>query len=172
MIDIELRTIFSFLAICISFFSFYSTRRFWFLTNRPIVTAEIVEKFSGVGTAAFDLVVYNSGNRPAVNIKLYSEKQDIENILSKNITQKDKEEVFDVFSTKNKIALLLNNKNAKTAFFSFSEKAHSDSDILIYEAELPIVISYSDIDGNEYSTSISLYIRESEGFGGSVWGEL
>jgi hypothetical protein len=170
MISIEIQTFLSVAAILISIFSLRSTRQFWFLTHRPIVTAEVIVNFDGVGMAAFDLVLYNSGNRPAVNITLYAEKQDVERILSANITQENKQEVLDVFSALNKIALLLNGKDAKTAFFSFSEKANTDADFLEYEAALPIVISYSDIEGKEYASNVCLFIRGSEGFGGSLWG--
>ena len=167
--DFELRNLFSIVAVAISVATYISTRKFWFLTYRPIVTAEIIVNSSGIGMATFDLVVYNSGNRPAVNIKLYAERTDIENILSTNITQEKKKEVIGVFSSCNKIALLLNDKDAKTAFFSFSNQVGSDADWLQYERELPIVISYSDISGKEYSSNIILHIRGAEGFGGSVW---
>ncbi|EDN70159.1 hypothetical protein BGP_2240 [Beggiatoa sp. PS] len=165
----ELRTIFSIIAIIISFGSIYYTRHFWLQSNRPIITAEIVENSSGVGIALFDLVISNSGNRPAINIMIQAEKADIEKIFSKNITETYKKAIYDIFSEKSKIALLSNGKETKTGFFSFSNTEKSDADILKYEEELPIKITYSDIEGRKFVSKINILTRASRGFGGGIW---
>ena len=164
---IEYTTIISAVAAITSLVSLYFTRRFWLLTHRPIVTAEIVENTSGVGIVVFDLVVYNSGNRPAVNIKLCAESKDIEKIFSEKASRSDKEFIHEVFSASNKIALLLNGKEPNTAFGAYSEN-RCNGDILKYQAELPIQIYYQDIDGRKYCENIVLYTRPAEGFGGAV----
>ena len=96
---IEIGTIFSILAIIISIVSLHSTRRFWFSTHRPIVTAEITQNSSSKGVVIFDLTVYNSGNRPAVNITLSAAKLDIEKILSDTIKSENKKRVLSTFSS-------------------------------------------------------------------------
>ena len=165
----EIRTTFTVIAVVVSLISLYFTRKFWLQSNRPIVSAEIVENSSGVGVALFDLVVYNSGSRPAANIRLFAEKENINQILSENITSKYRNEVCEVFSDKSKIALLLNGKEAKTAFFSFSNNGEQNADVLKYESNLPVSIYYEDIEGRSYTSNIVLFIRDSYGFGGSVW---
>jgi hypothetical protein len=167
----EIRTAFSVIAVIVSSFSLYFTRRFWLQTYRPIITAEIVENSSGVGAALFDLIVHNSGSRPAINIKLCAKKENIEKILSKNATLENKDRVIEVFAPSNKIALLLNGKEAKTAFFSFCNISDHNLDILEYESELPICIYYEDIESRKYKSKITLFIRGVNGFSGSIWND-
>ena len=166
----EIRTLFAIIAVVISFFSFYFTRRFWLESNRPIVTAEIVENDSGVDMALFDLIVHNSGSRPAINIRLSAEKENIVKIFSENIALEHKNAVYDVFSDNRKIALLLNGKEARTAFFSFCNNGDLALDILQYGAKLPVSIYYEDVEGRFYTSNVILFVRGSYGFGGSVWG--
>jgi hypothetical protein len=164
---IETTTIISAIAAITSLVSLYFTRRFWLLTNRPIVTAEIVEHTSGVGIVVFDLLVYNSGNRPAVNIKLRAESKDIDEILSEKASNSDRQFIHGVFSEPKKIALLRNGKEPKTAFGAYSENS-CNGDILKYQAELPIKIIYQDINGKNYIDKIVLYVCDAEGFGGAT----
>ncbi len=165
---IEISTLISaIVALITTFLTLYFTRRFWLLTHRPIITAEIVESASGVGVAVFDLAIYNSGNRPAININISAENKDLEKIFTENASESGKETTREVFSPSNKIALLLNGKNTKTHFGAFSNIG-CNADILIYEAELPIHITYKDIEGRDYNENMVLYIRAAEGFGGAV----
>lgn len=79
---VEISTGFALIALVISFWSIYTAKRLWFLEHRPIISAEIVINTSGVGIALLDLVVYNSGNRPATQIHLEAEQEHIEQIIS------------------------------------------------------------------------------------------
>jgi len=167
--DIKVIAIFiSSIAMCISILSFCYTRKHWLSTYRPIITAEIKIFNNSVGAAKFNLVIYNSGNRPAINISLKVEKEDLKKILSKNVSAEHEKELFDIFSPSNTISLIVNDKTATTAFFSFSDH-QKNIDILKYHAKLPICIEYEDISQRKYKQKIELYIRDSEGFGGSIW---
>jgi len=166
---IDLSTACSVIAIIVAFWSVYYSRYFWIEDNRPIVTAEIVECASGVGVACFNLVVYNSGSRPAVDIRLEAEKEDVEKILSEGATEHDRTQIHNIFSGNPKIQLLLNGKDTLTAFSSFSNQKGSQADNLKYEGELSVKIKYSGIDGKKYISKVPLRVRGSKGFGGSVW---
>jgi hypothetical protein len=83
----ELKTISTIVSITspiISILSLYFTSRFWFATNRPIVCAKIATYSSGDLMEHYNLIIHNSGNRPATNIRLYADKNDIENIILKD----------------------------------------------------------------------------------------
>ena len=166
---IDLSTACQIITAIAAFWSVYSTRRFWLENNRPIVTAEIVVCASGVGAACFNLVVFNSGNRPAVNIRFEAEKEDIEKIISEGATEDDRDRIHNVFSENSKIPLLLNGGKVSTGFFSFSDRKGSQEDKLKYEGELFVKINYSDMEGEKYISEIFLRVRGSQGFGGSVW---
>ena len=164
----EITTGVAIVALLISFWSIYTTRRLWSLENRPIITAEIQVDSSGVGIALLNLVVHNSGNRPATNIYFKAEPENIKKIISKNATKPNLAELNYIFSKDASIALLLGGQSTKTAFFSFSSKS-DESDILIGESSLPIKIYYTDIKENSYTSNLLLSIKDKEGFGGSVW---
>jgi hypothetical protein len=66
----EIRTIATIISPILSGLSLYFTRRFWFATNRPIVCAKIMTDQSGNHNISYNLVVFNTGNRPALNIYL------------------------------------------------------------------------------------------------------
>ena len=166
----ELRSIFTVVAVLVSFWSGYSVRRLWYQANRPIVSAVIKTNTSGVGYSLFDLVVINSGNRPATNIFLSASQSDIDKILLENIGESYREEMYQIFSKKySRIQLLVNGDKATTALFAFATNPTQSVEILKYEAELPIVINYQDLDGKKYTSNLSLYVRDANGFGGSMW---
>lgn len=158
----------SIIALLLSFLSIYTTVKLWFLENRPIVTAEITEESSGVGTALLNLTIYNSGNRPATNIYFEAEKENINKIISQSAKKEHIKEIDFIFSKSAIIPLLLNGDQTKTAFFSFSNN-QKDADILLCNSSLPIKVYYSDNTGKKYTSSITILIKDKKGFGGSVW---
>jgi hypothetical protein len=166
---VEVETALSTIAILMSFWSVYYTKKFWFESNRPILSASIELQSSGLGIALWNLVIYNSGNRPATNITLEAKKEDIDSIISVGAKDSHRTEIHRIFSTNSHIGLLLNSENVKTAFFSFSNNTGSAEDIIKYEGKLPIKIHYSDINKRRYVSNIILYMRDGNGFGGSVW---
>lgn len=165
----ELRSIFTVIAVLVSFWSAYTARRLWYQANRPIVSATIKENSSGVGAAIFDLIVFNSGNRPATEIFIKAKKDNIDKILVADIDKTVREEIYQIFSKLSRIQILLNSSEVKTAFFGFSTNPSGRVYVLQYEGALPIEIRYSDLDGNHYVSKQNLYIRDSKGFGGSAW---
>ena len=164
----ELRTIFSVIALLISFWSAYTVRRLWYQTHRPIVSAVVRENSSGVGTCLFDLVLINSGNRPATDISFEVKEKDIEKIIIKNTPEEKKQELINIFNCA-KIQQLLAGEEAKTFFFAFSTKPNNSVDILEYESQMPVVIHYSDLEKRKYTSKQNLYIRDNKGFGGHNW---
>jgi hypothetical protein len=71
-----------FVAIAISALGFYFTRKYWHESNRPIVVAFIETNTPGNLLRAYDLVVANSGNRPAANVRLEVENAMLEAALA------------------------------------------------------------------------------------------
>lgn len=165
----EIRSIFTIIAVLVSFWSAYTVRRLWYQANRPIISVEIKENTSGEGDVIFDMVVHNSGNRPATDIVINAKKEDIDKILITDTSENIRNEIYQIFSKTSKIQLLLNNDNTKTAFFGFSTQPSEPVYVLNYETQLSIELRYLDLDGNRYIEKQSLYIRDSNGFGGSVW---
>ncbi len=81
----ELRTALTAVAVAVSLGSLYFTRRFWLQSNRPIITAAVVEYASGNMGAVFNLIVSNTGNRPATNVRLKAKSREIDKLIVESV---------------------------------------------------------------------------------------
>lgn len=162
----EVRTAISFAAFAVSLASVYFSRRSWFQSNRPIVVAFVAEQHLGAGT--FKLVVSNTRNRPATNVRLRASFEDISSLLKSEIRPERKDTVGCCFSDSAMIPVLRNGEELSTAFGAFTPN-NSNDEWLNYGAQIKIKIEYSDLDGRNYKSILPLKIYVREGFGGSVW---
>jgi len=163
----EISTSISLLAVCISFLAYLFSKKSWMETYRPIVTARIETYASGNDAAIFKIVVYNSGNRPAVNIRLITNTDMLEKLFLKSTEDIFKKEILACFSEVGLIPLLHSGGTTNNGF-GISGKKEST---LVYGASIPIVISYKDLNGRSYKTKQTLLFRDTTYFAGSGWPE-
>jgi disulfide oxidoreductase YuzD len=173
----ELRNIFSFIAIVISLISMFFSLFLWRKSNKPIITA-IINTGSPDNphpSDTLDLIVYNSGNRPATNIKLrinprlwfrlrYPNKftyYELNSIFNENVTEKDVELIQRIFSNEVEIPILINGDKIETAFGCLN--------YIKIGSKLPITIIYSDLDNRKHKSRLKLIMNSPKGFGGSTW---
>lgn len=165
----DIRTFISIAALVASVISLYFTRRFWLQSNRPIVTAFVDEHHSGNTTTKFNLVISNTGKRPAVNVKIHAEPSMISRLFGDGITAEMTEAITHCFSDEGAVALLRNGEELTTAFGSYG--VDKKSQLLNYGAQIPIALTYQDLDGRSYKALMPLKIFVRHGFGGAVWGK-
>lgn len=154
----------------ISLGSFVFARRSWHQANRPIVTAFVDEKVSDVGVGIFDLVVSNTGNRPATSVRLWAKTKDVDSLFHENAPEESKESTRLCFADSADIPLLRNGEEVPTAFGVFSD-GNLNKEWLVYDKEIPIEVRYADLEGRKYCSKMPLRIYAREGFGGGVWEE-
>lgn len=172
----DAKTIISIASAALSATSLLFTRRFWLAANRPIISACIVsdnDKSGNVSTF-YNLVIYNTGNRPATFIKIHAEKEMIDKILdvdglSSNVKGLEANDIYRCFSNETTIPLLINGKEILNSFGLTSR--YPEKNILKYNSQLSILISYSDLENRTYTSRQVLIIKNSQGFAGSVWSE-
>ena len=143
------------------------TRRFWYESNRPIITAEIVTQSSGNMAIAFDLVVHNTGNRPGVNIQLLAAESDIDQAISVNAPSHLVAEIRRCFTDRATIPLLHQGKSARNGFGATSSLPSANA--LKINSEIPIHIKYKDLAGKTYTSKQTLVVKDSTWFAGSGW---
>lgn len=165
------KTIVSSLALGVSLISLWFARRSWLQSNRPIVSAVVETHAGGNETIAYNLAVTNTGNRPAVNVKLCTNTEAIEKCMAQWVEKfrgpnTTYAQVMRCFSEDGEIPLLI---NGKTMTNSFAYTRGDDQTFWRYGASLPITISYSDLDGRKYRTSQIIKIKDSAAFAGSMW---
>lgn len=165
------------LALIISCISLFMTGKLWLKTNKPIVTAIINLNFpdNPSPSSPLKLIIYNSGNRPATNIKLkvnpriwfkvrfpiMSVDHEIKSIFNEKASIKDIDFIKKIFSKEVEIPVLINGKDIETAFGSFN--------YIKVGSQLPIIIEYSDLDNKKHKSKLTLLMLDPKGFGGGIW---
>lgn len=167
--DDGIRTLLTAVAIGISLTSLFFSRRSWLQSNRPIVTAFVTEGLVGNIGGVFNLVVANTGNRPATSIRLCA-LQDLSLILDESAPEKRKQDIQECFSEEAIIPLLRNGEELETAFGAVTNDP-TNGKWLKYGAQIQVQINYSDLEGRTYVSQLPLRIYVRKGFGGSVWSQ-
>lgn len=154
-------------AFLLSVLALIFTRRTWFESNRSIVTAEIVTASAGNVATAFDLVVHNTGNRPATDVRLRADEAMLKAAISANANAIFEREILRCFSEDGRIPLL-HHQSKKTNGFGVCSTNESEN-VLNYKSTIPITITYSDLYGHKYKGKQDLMVKDSEYFAGSGW---
>jgi hypothetical protein len=164
----EIRTLVAGFAIVISLASLYFARRSWMQSNRPIITAVIAPLASGDVITVFNLIVSNTGNRPATNIRLHAKPEEIDKLIASSLEGDRRQEIHYCFDAESKITILKNGEELSTAFGHVTHPNATDQ-CLKYGAEITIEITYNDLEGRKYKSTVPLKIYAREGFGGCSW---
>ena len=155
-------------AIVISLVSLYFTKVNWRESNRPIVTAFVTEDSSGNMAATFNLVLANTGNRPAVRVRLHASHEQIMSLVEPGANEKNIALIESNFLEKSEVPLLRNGEQLTTSFGAYIS-ASPEGPWLRYGAAAEISITYQDLDGRRFESLQPLKIYAREGFGGGVW---
>lgn len=99
-------------ALVVSGFSFYFSIKSWRETNRPIVTA-CISSFSPGGEkgTALNILVENTGNRPAKSVRLSVKAEDLDAALVENVNDVWRRTITRCFSDRGVIPILGNGKS-------------------------------------------------------------
>ncbi len=164
----ELRDAASILAVIVSSSAAMFTHRTWLETYRPIVTVGVVTYEAGSDGIAYNLVVYNVGNRPAVNICLQASRADVEKLLAPTATGKLRFDVERCFAEELKIPLLHPGCSVENAFGSTSRIAEQNS--LNYGSSASVTVTYNDLNRRTFTSHLQIVVQDSAYFAGSGWG--
>lgn len=170
MSDIDWKLVVSVVAMVASFISLYFTKVNWLQSNRPIVTAFITEHHSGNMAATFNLILANTGNRPAVRVRLLASHENIRRLVEPGISDKHFNLIAQNFMAKSEVPLLRNGEELTTSFGAFTT-SESDGKWLKYGAECEATVTYRDLEGRKYESTLPLRIYARDGFGGGIWSD-
>lgn len=167
--DETLRTVFMGVATLVAVLSFFNTVRLWLKTNRPIISAFVETESARNVATTYNLLVINSGNRPAVNIRLNLKMsiEDFKKCITKEIDNPHVEQILKCFNNDGEIPLLINQDKTSNYFGITSIK--TEDNIWKPYSSLPIEINYQDLEGKKYSSKLSLVIKYSKAFAGMEW---
>ncbi|MCY1266162.1 hypothetical protein D9M68_292780 [compost metagenome] len=163
----ELKVVLMAAAFLLSVLALIFTRRTWFESNRPIITAEIVTASAGNVATAFNFVVHNTGNRPATNVCLRADESQLEAAISASANALLKQEILRCFSADGRIPLL-HHQATKTNGFGVCSTNEAEN-ALNYSSVIPITITYRDLYGKKYKSKQGLVVKDYEYFAASGW---
>ncbi|WP_152539377.1 hypothetical protein [Methylomicrobium lacus] len=159
-----------FIAIAISLASLYFSRKSWLQSNRPIITAFVSDHAKGNISTALNLVISNTGNRPATNVRLIASENDILRLIKPTAQAKRKKMILDCFQESAIIPILRNGEELSTCFGAITRN-DTDENWMVNGAQIEIRVEYSDLDGRFYKSEMPLKIYSREGFAGGFWKE-
>lgn len=151
----------------VSLLSVFITRKNWKDSNRPVVVAYVDEESGGGGITVFNLHLQNTGTRPATAVRLNAHHVDVEKLISKQAPPERRNNIEKVFSEESRVAVLQPGEVLTTSFGLSS--TDPSQQWLEYGIEIPIEISYQDIEGHKYRSKLPMRTRPRLGFGGGVW---
>jgi hypothetical protein len=164
----EMSAIFSGLAIVVALVSIWLTRRSWLQTYRPIVSAYIETRGGAEGTIKYDIVVLNSGNRPAKEIRLQADEKMVRSCFGEAQPEGVISAILNCFKPEGQISLLANGTSTRSSFgYTTGNEASS---VWKYDSKIPIVILYKDLTGRKFKAKLDIMIRDTQTFSGGSWG--
>ena len=134
-------------------------------SHRPLVTARITTHDGGNMALSLDILVENSGNRPAFDVLIRVDDADLRNAMA-NPDQPLPTDVVRVLSGTVAIPVLTNGRSATNSFGWLGGKAPWKAGSV-----LPITVSYRGLGGQRYEESMTLLLAGDAGFAQSFWGE-
>jgi hypothetical protein len=167
-----LRTVFSGIIAVVSIFSFFRTTELWKKGNRPILSAFVETESSGDTLITYNLLIINSGNRPALNvyIDLKLSDEDFKKCITKEMNIPSVEAIRRCFNSEDPIPLIIDGEK-KFNYFGLTSLTRPEDNIWVYGSALPIEINYQDLEGNKYVSALTLVVKDSKTFAGSEWSE-
>lgn len=145
-----------------------NTTRLWNKTHRPIVSAAVITHDEQGQSIRYNLMVLNSGNRPAVEVRLKARNTDLDRCLNQDSPDTSFiENIRACFTDASVIPLLCNDKSVSNAF-GFTKEPDTQG-TWKYGSTLPIQIKYKDMEGRRYTSKLTLFIKYSEAFAGMPW---
>nr|MBL8457545.1 hypothetical protein [Zoogloeaceae bacterium] len=137
----------------------------WRQANRPLVTARITTAAGGNQGTALNILVENTGNRPARDIRLIASRANVQAALAA-ATQPSEipKDAHRCFFAGISIPVLANGRFISNSFWHLG---HPDS--WRAGAEIPIKIAYRDLSGRRFTSRLRLFLADDAGFAQTFW---
>jgi len=128
-----------------------------------MVVARITTESGGNAGIALNLLVENTGNRPAQDVELIATEADVRGASMQSVVPVDAERCF--FS-KIRIPVLANGHRITNAFWHLGQ-----ADSWRAGAEIPVTLRYRDLHGRRFSNKHRLVLADDAGFAQTLWNE-
>lgn len=149
-------------AIVALFFSVYA----WREANRPLVSARVSTHGEGNVNFTLDLIIENTGNQPAINVRLSARRDDLRKALTERWNGTMPEDVQRCFFSDVRVPVLANGRAVTNAFGYIG---HDPDATWQRGSELPITITYKDLRDRTFEQEMVLLLANTTGFAQTSW---
>lgn len=150
-------------ALAISLMSFSFAVYSWREAHRPIIIARITTVSGGASGIVLNLLIENTGNRPAQDVELIATEADVRGASIQSDLPVDAERCL--FSNI-RIPVIANGRRCTNAFWHLGQ-----DDSWRAGAEIPVTIRYRDLHGRRFSNKYRLVLADDAGFAQTFWDE-
>ncbi|MHB1057991.1 MAG: hypothetical protein ACYC0F_08930 [Rhodanobacter sp.] len=145
-------------------FSVYFTVRLWRKSNRPLVTARIATHSGGNMAISLDILVENTGTRPALDVRLRAKSEEIRAAMLSQDSTEIQRDANRIFFSDVSIPVLANGRIMSNAFGATGEGGDWCAG-----ARISIEVCYSGMDGTRYTEPGVLLLHDDAGFAQTSW---
>lgn len=122
----------------------------------------VTTEAGGNAGIALNLLIENTGTRPARDIQIIAREADVQAASSQSSIPKDAQRCF--FSGI-RIPVLVNGRSTSNAFWHLGQP-----DSWRAGAEIPVTLRYRDFSGHRFSNKVRLLLADDAGFAQTFWG--
>ena len=160
-------------ALTISVLSFSFGLISWRETYRPIVTARVATYAQGNQGIFLNLLVENTGSRPACNVQLLVDETTLTAALDPSLDVKGQEEIRGCFSPKFTIPVLANGASTSNAFgmLAWPGTLNVKLNAWVWHSRMPVEVRYLDLRGRKFSHRLDLFVADSSGFASTSYAD-
>jgi len=152
-------------SMLVAILSLVFTMRAWRQSNRPLLTARISTHDGGNTGIALNILVENSGNRPALDIALHADEADIRAAMADpSPAHPIPTDANRVFFSNIIIPVLANGRGLSNAFGSLGTAG-----VWRPGATIPVKVSYRGMAGPHFKERFWLLLSDDAGFAQTYW---
>jgi hypothetical protein len=152
-------------SMLVALLSLVSTIRAWRQSNRPLLTARITTHDGGNEGIALNLLIENTGTRPALDVSVHADEADIRAAMaSPGADHPIPTDAKRVFFSNVTVPVLANGRNMSNAFGSLG-----NAGVWRAGATIPIEVSYRGMTGPHFKERFWLLLSDDAGFAQTYW---
>jgi len=151
-------------SMLVAIFSIYFTVRLWRMTNRPLVTARISTHSGGNINIMLDILIENSGTRPAIDVQLQAREADIRAAMLRREGGDLPTDAKRVFFSDVVIPVLPNGRVLSNSFGCLGQDG-----VWRPGAHIPLKVLYRGMAGSRYIEQGELLLHDDAGFAQTSW---
>lgn len=153
-------------SMLVAIFSVYFTVRLWRKTNRPLVTARISTHSGGNINIMLDILIENSGTRPAIDVQLQAREVDIRTAMLMPDGDDLPTDAKRVFLSNIVVPVLPNGRVLSNSFGCLGQDG-----VWRPGARIPLKVLYRGVEGSRYIEQGELLLHDDAGFAQTSWSE-